>query len=49
LPVYKYEYSVEKKEYTYEKWGEYSDWSTDYITSSEDVKVETRMWVKYRV
>lgn len=49
LTVYTYTYNVEKKEYRYAKWGDYSAWSSEYVSANDSRKVETRTWVKYRV
>lgn len=49
LPIYTYTYDVEQKEYEYEKWGEFSSWSSSYVAESDTVDVESRTWVKYSV
>ena len=47
LPVYRQTYTVYAMEYTYERWGGWSDWSETPQTANEDREVEVR--TVYRV
>ena len=48
LPIYKCSYTDYKKQFTYYKWTDFTDWNTTAVTESNDRKVETRTVYRYQ-
>lgn len=48
LDVFTQSYITYKKQYTYERWTDFSDWSTSPISATETRKVETRTVFKLK-
>ncbi len=48
IPVYRTNYTDYKKQFTYYKWSEYSDWSTTVKNPDDNTKVNVRTLYRYR-
>ena len=47
LPVYRQSYTDYRKQFTYEKWGDWSNWSENQVTAGSTRQVETRTEYRY--
>ena len=47
VPVYRQTWTTYAKQYSFERWTDWSDWSADEVTASDTRKVETRTVYSY--
>ena len=48
IPIYRSTFTDYKKQYTYEKWDDFTEWDGNVVTESSTRKVETRTAYRYK-